>query len=858
MTTRPTRRLTLFATTLLALALLGCAGSGTTVSSPVPGPQQPGRPEPRSPLANRYAAHDPLSPQEQVALSRRFSRVLPPQTYSALQHLGAVGQTLLSAGGSQTGVSAPLKQVSTALPWQIAGNEQYGGPGGSGWITSSADVVFNAAESRAELAPAGPAYPDNFSYVIYRVDAVTQTPLTLALDSSTSADLGIAVYNWAYGSAGRWEPVFYGAPQGDPPQPVTVPLELVPGADWTNANNDLAIVVFCLAPNAVNVNGVALLDYSLNIPPDALLTTSPESGQAPLSVQLSGALSGDVDGTLVKYRFDPLGDGSWIDNGADSELEYTYTDPGVYLPVVEVTDDFGATETDAATLIVAPLTYDEIEHNDSTAQANDLPAIPFKAFSGNVGLGGNYDGDEHDYFTFDAGAGDLVNFVVQSAPSATLGVSLQDSTGWTLASNIAPYPVVYEFDGTEPGPFYLVVENISGIWTDYYIDAYDVYYHEVEDNDSAAQANWWGDLEVLHSFSDFTASLGSGPGYDGYDGDSADWYTFELGAGWIIDLTLDYDDATGDIGVSLFDGNAQLLVNSADGDGSESISFTVQPDTVLPLLVQIAGSGYSDYYVSGTAVLPNPGYSEQEDNDDYNQPNALPPVPFSGFTGNVGWEGVYDGDYTDYFSFSAVAGDRLTFTVTPADPGQPVNVYLHDATLGFYSIGGVNTDPGTGVVTANAVIRGGATAPFFLIVDAGPSAAADYTITGAAAGFSEVEDNDDNAQANALPGTTFGFFSGHVGSGGPHYDGDSLDVFSFSADEGDKPSIFGYYDILPGQLGGLIKDSEGDIIGEGTQFGGGTVAFETYSSIGPGDLAPFYLELAPDFGHTYYWLERWQ
>lgn len=56
-------------------------------------------------------------------------------------------------------------------------------------------------------------------------------------------------------------------------------------------------------------------------------------------------------------------------------------------------------------------------------------------------------------------------------------------------------------------------------------------------------------------------------------------------------------------------------------------------------------------------------YDETEDNDNPEQANPLPAPPVTGFTGNLGRPGGYDGDYNDYFSFTGVAGHMVTATL---------------------------------------------------------------------------------------------------------------------------------------------------------------------------------------------------
>ncbi len=96
-------------------------------------------------------------------------------------------------------------------------------------------------------------------------------------------------------------------------------------------------------------------------------------------------------------------------------------------------------------------------------------------------------------------------------------------------------------------------------------------------------------------------------------------------------------------------------------------TFSVQ------LTGQAAGLGYRATAVVGSSGVVTT-YDEQEDNDTYTTPNALPAGNVSGFSGSLGSGGGYsgyDGDLDDLFSFQAAAGQdvniTLAFNATTAD-----------------------------------------------------------------------------------------------------------------------------------------------------------------------------------------------
>jgi glucose/arabinose dehydrogenase len=87
-----------------------------------------------------------------------------------------------------------------------------------------------------------------------------------------------------------------------------------------------------------------------NQPPTAVATASPTSGPAPLTVRFDGTQSIDPDpGDTITYSWDLNGDGTYGDSTA-TQPTFTYTNPGTYTARLRVTDNHGATATDALTI----------------------------------------------------------------------------------------------------------------------------------------------------------------------------------------------------------------------------------------------------------------------------------------------------------------------------------------------------------------------------------------------------------------------------------------------------------------------------------------------------------------------------
>ncbi|MDP9208880.1 MAG: PQQ-dependent sugar dehydrogenase, partial [Actinomycetota bacterium] len=87
-----------------------------------------------------------------------------------------------------------------------------------------------------------------------------------------------------------------------------------------------------------------------NTTPTAVASATPTSGAAPLTVSFSGSGSSDPDpGATLTYAWDLDDDGAF-DDATGVTASWTYQQPGTYTPELRVTDNLGASDTDAVTV----------------------------------------------------------------------------------------------------------------------------------------------------------------------------------------------------------------------------------------------------------------------------------------------------------------------------------------------------------------------------------------------------------------------------------------------------------------------------------------------------------------------------
>jgi len=114
-------------------------------------------------------------------------------------------------------------------------------------------------------------------------------------------------------------------------------------ASYLPPGGDLVMVVLLTGTGVHQLNWVRVGD---TIPPQVALVSYPMQGSAPLNVQLNASDNSDVDGTVVNFKWDFEGDGTYdADTGSTPTCYHIYDTPGDYYAVVRITDDEGGVST---------------------------------------------------------------------------------------------------------------------------------------------------------------------------------------------------------------------------------------------------------------------------------------------------------------------------------------------------------------------------------------------------------------------------------------------------------------------------------------------------------------------------------
>ena len=210
--------------------------------------------------------------------------------------------------------------------------------------------------------------------------------------------------------------------------------------------NNGAEVIAADVPKTADASQVySFLDYQYGSPvilPAAVMSASPVSGYAPLTVTFDGTSSYSSGGSIFAYNWD-FGDGT---SGVGASVTHTYANYGIFTASLSVTDNHGFTSNPSATMTIA-------------AQDNNQPPVAIanvSPLSGNAPLlvsfsgSGSYnpDGTIASY-SWDFGdgvkaSGVSLNHIYTTAGFFTAKLVVSDNKGLAASDivgvNVAPDP----------------------------------------------------------------------------------------------------------------------------------------------------------------------------------------------------------------------------------------------------------------------------------------------------------------------------------------------------------------------------------------------------------------------------------
>ena len=161
----------------------------------------------------------------------------------------------------------------------------------------------------------------------------------------------------------------------------------------------------------------ALTDVDLNCAPTGepvpIISATPLSGPAPLEVSFDGTESYDLDGEIVLYEWD-FGDGN---SAVGPTATHTFTEPGLYVVDLFLTDDDGLTMSEIVEIIVTPGPEPPVASFTATPTTGNAPLqVTFDA-----GTSTDSDGTQSYSYSWDYGDGNTGVGITSSHTYSTAG-----------------------------------------------------------------------------------------------------------------------------------------------------------------------------------------------------------------------------------------------------------------------------------------------------------------------------------------------------------------------------------------------------------------------------------------------------
>lgn len=251
----------------------------------------------------------------------------------------------------------------------------------------------------------------------------------------------------------------------------------------------LAQLVACGGSQSDDNDASPVEQPPVNQPPVAVLAASSERGEAPFTVEFSGANSYDEDGSIATYAWTFAGG----DSAAGSVVRRTFDQPGDYPVTLTVTDNDGSVDTETRTVtalaqgsrfrisgVITSLPYTDVDgdvndpfadyfDNDGHTSANFQPLsnpVLLNGFAtatqtGQLSDAFAFEADRHDIYSVDLAQGDYVSMHVVDFAEGDLDLLLFDGTD---SNPVAASEGMGEFESVmapETGSYLIMVNAVS-------------------------------------------------------------------------------------------------------------------------------------------------------------------------------------------------------------------------------------------------------------------------------------------------------------------------------------------------------------------------------------------------------------
>jgi len=239
--------------------------------------------------------------------------------------------------------------IITSYNWSFGDGQNGSGAGGyhiyqnAGTYTAILTVIDNDGAMDSDSETITVSTPANLPPAASFTASPTSGPATLSVNfsavGSSDSDGTIVSYSWNFGDGGTGS----GFTSFHSYTSVGTYVAVLTVTDDKGATD------FATRTITVTASGGGAAPPALRHDP-ASYTATPSQGVGQLTVSFDASASSDPDGTITAWNWD-FGDGK---NGSGQQVTHTYTD-GVFLVILTVIDDKGATASSSGSIVVFPV-----------------------------------------------------------------------------------------------------------------------------------------------------------------------------------------------------------------------------------------------------------------------------------------------------------------------------------------------------------------------------------------------------------------------------------------------------------------------------------------------------------------------
>lgn len=324
---------------------------------------------------------------------------------------------LYNSAGVPIATNSPAGQLAAGFNGSLGAGTYYlsvegggdGNPPANGYSKYASRGQYTVAGT--VTPPAGANQSPVASFTANPQNGIAPLVVNFNATGSTDPDGNIVSYAWTFGDGGT---------------------ATGPTPSHTFQNPGLYSVLLTVTDNQ-NAIGTTTRNIGATPPPEppeAVIVANPTTGFAPLTVNFSGGLSSDLDGSIVSYSWS-FGDAT---TGSGPFVAHTYSTPGTYTASLTVTDTQNLTDTVTSNIVVNASNLPPIPAIASSLQSGPAPSTVTLSASASNDPDGSIVAYEWNFGDGTGGNGIAATHTFSAVGTYVVTLTVRDNNGATAST----------------------------------------------------------------------------------------------------------------------------------------------------------------------------------------------------------------------------------------------------------------------------------------------------------------------------------------------------------------------------------------------------------------------------------------